>query len=1130
MAAEETFRIEIPIHVEDNTDPGVTRATQKMNAFDKANQKTQERLNQMNRAKYQVVLDALDKASGVVGSVSAKARSIAGKTYSFTVKALDMATAPLKAIWNFATSIQGAILGASGAYAAIYQPMNFAGDYEQTQIAFETMLKSAEKANKFLKEASNFANTTPFEFPELINSSKLLLAFGFDAKNVLSILKTVGDTASGLGAGADGIDRITRALGQMKAKGTAQAEELLQLEELGVPASQILQKELGLTAQQVANIGNEGIESGKVIDALLKGMNERFGGMMDKQSMTAKGMISTLSDTLKNGLLRPWGQGLWDGIKPGLEKITSWINNNQNTVSSWGDAWRKAGANISTWVMSKVDALKDSISRMINSQEWKDAQTFGQKLKVAWDKIIAEPFNEWWNGPGKKWMTDKALEIGNGIGSALKNGLLTLLGLAPEGAVSDGYSIGSSFAEGFIKGFEGKKVADALLKALKGIGKDAGTLVPGGAKPSSTSWISAAILSYFGFKGIKGIAGLAKGGSKAWGDISKGINWIGKVFKGSKVGSAAEGVTRVAEEVAPTVSKIPIYGAKGEILTSVEKQVDEVAKVAEVAGKSSKYTELISKLGPLTKSIKAVPLLGTTLGLLGSGVTIATAPKKERNQTIAGEAGSWIGMLAGAKLGASGGAAVGSIVPGIGTGIGAAVGGVTGGIVGAIGGEKFAKWLYDQKDNVAKLASDVGKSFNYTWEDIKKGASNTSSWISTKFDEAKTGLQGTWNNVSGWLEDTVGTPIKDAFINVANFIVGAGDMAYQGISNALTPVGSWIDTNVWQPIQNGATIAGDWIGQQFINAQTWAQSQWSTFSGWMDTNIWQPVQAGASNAGTWIGQQLNNTQMWIQNTWAGFSSWFDANISQPVENGATAAGNWISTQYSNAKSWVQNTWSTVSSWFGTNVWQPIQNGAAAAGNWIGTQLSNAKLWAQNTWASFSGWFNEHIYNPISNFANNAESRGSRITGLRPSAHAYGGIITKPHIGLVAEDGPEGIIPLSPSKRSRGLDLWQKAGQLLGVQAYTNGGIVGNTVSSIPLQPVDTWKDEPSPMAQDDYTVPVREPRLAMAGSGAIVNLNFNMAGLVKSIVVNNSKEIDKSLDDVAQIIVTKVKSILENLS
>jgi hypothetical protein len=189
----------------------VSQAKNKLNAFDKASQRTQERLEQMNKTKYQIVFDALDRASSIVGKVSSKARSIAGKTFSFTMKVIDLATAPLRALWNFATSIQGAILGATGAFAGIYKPMDIAADFEQTQIAFETMLKSAEKAQQFLKEASEFANKTPFEFPELINSSKLLMAFGFEADKVLDMLKTIGDTASGLGAGSEGIDRITRA-------------------------------------------------------------------------------------------------------------------------------------------------------------------------------------------------------------------------------------------------------------------------------------------------------------------------------------------------------------------------------------------------------------------------------------------------------------------------------------------------------------------------------------------------------------------------------------------------------------------------------------------------------------------------------------------------------------------------------------------------------------------------------------------------------------------------------------------------------------------------------------------------------------------------------------------------------
>lgn len=59
------------------------------------------------------------------------------------------------------------------------------------------------------------------------------------------------------------------------------------------------------------------------------------------------------------------------------------------------------------------------------------------------------------------------------------------------------------------------------------------------------------------------------------------------------------------------------------------------------------------------------------------------------------------------------------------------------------------------------------------------------------------------------------------------------------------------------------------------------------------------------------------------------------------------------------------------------------------------------------------------------------------------AHATGGILTTPHIGLVAEAGPEAIIPLSSSRRNRALELWQQTGAMLGIQMHAEGGLFGN---------------------------------------------------------------------------------------
>jgi hypothetical protein len=57
-------------------------------------------------------------------------------------------------------------------------------------------------------------------------------------------------------------------------------------------------------------------------------------------------------------------------------------------------------------------------------------------------------------------------------------------------------------------------------------------------------------------------------------------------------------------------------------------------------------------------------------------------------------------------------------------------------------------------------------------------------------------------------------------------------------------------------------------------------------------------------------------------------------------------------------------------------------------------------------------------------------------------HATGGILTRPHLGMVAEAGPEAIIPLSSRLRGRALDLWEEAGRYLGVRPYAIGGFAG----------------------------------------------------------------------------------------
>lgn len=76
----------------------------------------------------------------------------------------------------------------------------------------------------------------------------------------------------------------------------------------------------------------------------------------------------------------------------------------------------------------------------------------------------------------------------------------------------------------------------------------------------------------------------------------------------------------------------------------------------------------------------------------------------------------------------------------------------------------------------------------------------------------------------------------------------------------------------------------------------------------------------------------------------------------------------------------------------------------------------------------------------------ASISGGTGSGTTFSAYATGGILSSPHLGLVAEDGPEAIIPLSGKRRARGIALWEQAGELLGVKQYAQGGVIGGESS------------------------------------------------------------------------------------
>ena len=364
--------------------------------------------------------------------------------------------------------------------ALIKTGIQFASMKEQAQIAFTTMLGSGKKAKKFLDELEAFAAKTPFEFPDLLKASQRLLAMGFEAKKIPPMMTRIGDTVAALGGGAFEIDRVTRALGQMSAKGKVQAEEMMQLTELGIPAWKMLADALGVdvaTAMEKVTRGEVDAKLG--IDAILEGMG-RFEGMMDKQSRTLAGLWSTTKD-----LFRSLAGDIMSAALPALKDALGWLNKFMDRFKDaegaraklqviW-DALSEIGGKIRD-VLGKIDwgnvfgTIGEGLVKVVGAINWKAVASAvfdglkGLSMSIGKGLWAAMGFNE---EELRRAACDTFFAIAEGIGEAggyildAIAGVTSAFGdfLAWMGGVSDAMKIPNPFGEWAQK-------ADAAAKSM----------------------------------------------------------------------------------------------------------------------------------------------------------------------------------------------------------------------------------------------------------------------------------------------------------------------------------------------------------------------------------------------------------------------------------------------------------------------------------------------------------------------------------------------------------------------------------------------------------------------------------------------------------------------------------------
>lgn len=740
------------------------------------------------------------------------------------------------------------------------------------------------------------------------------------------------------------------------------------------------------------------------LQKLLAGVSEEYDQLKDS-IIDSKGALEEMAKTKNDNIYGDIKalQSAFDDIKigfmsklqPYIRKFIQWFTGKMPDIN-------KTVEGTADFFIEKIVKIKKTINEFTSSNEWENADFFG-KVKIAWDNIVAKPFDKWWNSSGKQWASDKANGMGKAIGKGLSTGLLTLLGFDVQSAVGDGINIGLAFAEGFMEGFDAEKIGKAILNAIKGVIKDAGTLLPGGEEASNTSVLSAAVLSIAGFKVAKKGYGMYKGASTLYKGAS---SLFGKKKSNNDIASMVEKVSATNMTVSSNI--VNVYG--GVVNNRGKGAASQIGKTAaghaigKIAGNEA--AKLITKgavsiavkrggQALLTGAVKGGGILATGGGLTSATGWLGTLLQTGSSSSIIGADETLISVTGGV------GGTLGSVGTSLGSGAATAAGTAAAGALSIVGG---VLGLIGLGDGIADIFQATKKEGKEAKDKYFKGGT-------------KIGMVGTGAAVGA----AIGSVVP---------VVGTG-------------VGALIGAGVGGL---GALFEGDDVGKWLSDS--------TDEGGWLSDLGESIGEFFTEKIPKWLGELTDSVSLFFTETipekwnnfWDMIGNFFTKEIPYAV---GYAIGKIEAFFTEDIPDFFSGLWDSISGFFiktlpevALNIWDSIKSFfTETIPNFFGS-----------LWDSVKGMFGAG-YNDAKNGSEYGTSKhvvtdsNSSMLVLPAWMHAKGGIMTEPHIGLVGEAGPEAIIPLSGTNKEHGVRLWEQTGEILGlIPKHAKGGIFGNIIN------------------------------------------------------------------------------------
>lgn len=175
-------------------------------------------------------------------------------------------------------------------------------EFELQRVSLGAIIQDQERANQLFGEIKSFALKSPVSILDLTKYTKQIAAYGVETEKLFDTTKMLTDVSVGLGTP---LSQLSLAFGQIRSQSILRLAETRQLTEAGIPALELLAKQLEKTygrfvsTAEVMELISKRAISFEMVEQMFKDMTSAGGAfynMQEKQGNTLFGLWAKLGD------------------------------------------------------------------------------------------------------------------------------------------------------------------------------------------------------------------------------------------------------------------------------------------------------------------------------------------------------------------------------------------------------------------------------------------------------------------------------------------------------------------------------------------------------------------------------------------------------------------------------------------------------------------------------------------------------------------------------------------------------------------------------------------------------------------------------------------------------------------